>query len=149
MKFMLDTGNLGQLCHPKNAKNKAICEWFQVLLEKGETIVYLPELADYELRRKLLHLVPKDQADQKSIDRLNALASTLDYLRIDTAAMRKAAELWADARSKGHSTSDEKSLDGDVILAAQALSVEATVITTNRKHISRFFGVKDWFDLKS
>ena len=76
MNLMLDTGILGQLCHPKNLENKAICEWFQILLKKAEATVYLPELADYELRRKLLHLISKKQAEARSIDRLDALAST-------------------------------------------------------------------------
>ena len=35
-----------------------------------------------------------------------------------TAAMRKAAEFWADTRRQGTPTADEKAIDADVILAA-------------------------------
>ncbi len=57
--------------------------------------------------------------------------------------MPKAAELWASIRNQGKSTASNDSLDGDVILVAQAISQLATfdevvVITTNLKHISRF-----------
>lgn len=53
--------------------------------------------------------------------------------------MLKAAELWAEARKQGKPTADNKALDGDVILASQAILVanlghEVIVATTNKKH---------------
>ncbi len=67
--------------------------------------------------------------------------------------MRKAAELWAWVRNQGKPTASNESLDGDVILVAQAIlqlkSFERViVVTTNFKHISRFESegicVVDW-----
>ncbi len=48
------------------------------------------------------------------------------------------ARLWADARQRGLPTAPPHGLDGDVILAAQALSVQGSVATTNRSHLSVF-----------
>ena len=67
--------------------------------------------------------------------------------------MRKAAELWAWVRNQGKPTASDDSLDGDVILAAQAILQlpsfdEVIIVTTNLKHISRFESegiyVADW-----
>jgi predicted nucleic acid-binding protein len=66
------------------------------------------------------------------------LANDLVYLPITTAIMRDAARLWADARSRGFPTASPQGLDGDVILAAQALSVQGSVATTNRGHLAAF-----------
>lgn len=65
----------------------------------------------------------------------------LQYLPISSTAMRRAAELWAGARQKGQSTADDRSIDADVILAAQTLMVGAEdviIATTNVGHLSRF-----------
>ncbi len=63
--------------------------------------------------------------------------------------MLRAAQLWADARRKGKPTADEKELDGDVILAAQALlateaSEDPIVATTNVGHLSLFIKADSW-----
>lgn len=61
--------------------------------------------------------------------------------------MRLAAELWADARTRGVPTATEESLDADVILAAQALSVGGIIVTMNTRHLERFVAAKIWEDL--
>lgn len=96
MNLVLDTGILGQLCHPGNAKNQAVCQWLSALLdsEDSDLQIVLPEICDYELRRKLLHLIRQGQATLKSIERLNDLTRILDYLPLETESMHKAAELW-------------------------------------------------------
>lgn len=116
--------------------------------EAEEHRVFLPEIADYELRRKLLHLVRTRQGDEISIERLDVLGKQLDYLPIRTETMRRAAVLWAEARSTGSSTAAPEALDGDVILAAQAQEVSGVVITENRKHLARYVTVSAWQDVK-
>ncbi|MCY2993492.1 MAG: hypothetical protein NTY19_37280 [Planctomycetota bacterium] len=139
MYLLLDTGLLGQLCHPGNAANKRASDWVEAILRSGsEDRVFLPEVCDYELRRKLLHLIQKGQSTRRSVQRLNDLGELLDYLPLDTSTMRKAAEFWCDSRSRGNPTASNEALDGDVILAAQAAAVSGTVVTTNRKHLAQF-----------
>jgi predicted nucleic acid-binding protein len=149
MNLVLDTGILGQLCHSTQRKNRPVVEWLATILDNDfETRVFLPEICDYELRRKLLHLISKGQVEPRSIDRLNALIDLLEYLPIDTETMRHAAELWAKARVMGLPTADEKSLDGDVILAAQAALSNSTMVTTNVKHLSRYGMARHWSELQ-
>ncbi|HKB01570.1 MAG TPA: nucleic acid-binding protein [Gemmataceae bacterium] len=104
--------------------------------------VIIPEIADYEVRRELIRA-----GKASSIARLDALAAATNYLPLSTAAMRKAAELWAAARKAGKPTATEKAIDGDVILAAQALTLgepSVVVATTNVGHLSRFVTAQDW-----
>ena len=147
MKLLLDTGVLGRLCHPNQNHNRLAVQRLAMLLDSGEIEVLLPEIADYELRRKLLHLIAKGQATHRSIDRLDAFAMQLDYLPLSTAVMRRAAEMWADSRGRGQPTASDVALDGYVILAAQAESVGGIVATDNPKHLQRYVVARGWSDL--
>lgn len=149
MNLILDTSLLGRLCHPTQLKNRTFVAWLNTLLKKDEdeTDIFVPEVCDYELRRKLLHMISKGQTTPRSIDILNELASTLIYLPLDTHTMRRAAELWSDLRSRGLPTASDAELDGDVILAAQAESVSAIIVTENKKHMTRLGDAKTWDEL--
>ena len=65
--------------------------------------------------------------------------------------MLKAAALWATARRDGVKTADDRELDCDVILAAQALSMDEAeslvIATTNVRHLSRFADARIWQDI--
>ena len=126
---MLDTGPLGKLAHPRPRAD--ITEWFN-RLEGANVIVIVPEIADFAVRRSLLAagLVTA----RKALDRLKVSKS---YKPITTSAMLKAAESWADARSRGQPTADPRELDGEVVLAAQAIEAGAIVATENVGHPSR------------
>jgi predicted nucleic acid-binding protein len=86
----------------------------------------------------------------RGLARLDALAARLEYLPLTTAAMRQAAVFWAQARQQGRPTADARALDGDVILAAQAMTLGATDVvmaTTNVGHLSRFAPAALWPDI--
>jgi len=136
---MLDSGPLGRIAHPR--PNQEIMAWFIALL-KANVVVMIPEIADYEVRRSLLLA-----GLTKSIIRLNQLKQTLIYQPLSTEVMLKAAELWAEARRVGKPTADPHALDGDVILAAQALQVDAIIATENVGHLSHFVEAKHWKEI--
>lgn len=145
--IILDTGPLGLLANPKvSAEGLACRQWARDQIAAGVE-VFLPEIADYEVRRELL------QARLlASIARLDTLRDELDYLALTTAVMHRAAQLWAEARQAGRPTADRHALDGDVILAAQALSLgyapgEVIVATTNSGHLSRFLTARRWQEI--
>ena len=114
--ILLDSTPVGLITNPKaNFLAKECQEWFKTLFKRGYDVI-LSEIVDYEIRRELL------RANKLSgIRKLNQLKSELIYLPITTEVMLKAAELWAEVRKKGKPTADNKALDGDVILTAQAV----------------------------
>jgi len=135
-RIVLDSGPLGEISHPR--PNREVADWLERLLRKGAT-VYVPEIADYEVRRELIRA-----GLQEGVKRLDRLKSVLNYLPINTEVMLKAAELWAEARNRGTPTADPKALDADVILAAQALQISGSVATENVRHLNLFVEAKDW-----
>jgi hypothetical protein len=84
------------------------------------------------------------------IQRLNGLREQLRFppLKPDV-DLRKAAELWAESRTRGFGIADDKELDMDVILAAQALDARGEgdvliVATYNVRLSSRYVDARDW-----
>jgi len=136
---MLDTGPLGMFAHPR--ADREIVEWVDNLVISGVSVI-IPEIADYELRRNLLL-----EGLMRSLARLDQLKGFLLYAPLTTEVMLKAAEFWAEARRQGQPTADPKELDGDVILAAQALQVGAVVATDNVGHLSLFVEAKSWREI--
>lgn len=144
--IILDTGVLGKIIYPFNSENAECAAWLRAIIGNGRQIG-VPEIADYELRRKLIHI-----GSHKSIGRLDSLIAVVHYLPITTRIMKSAAHLWADARGKGRPTAGESRLDIDTILAAQSLAVmekegEALIATTNPRHLSLFAEARNWMDI--
>jgi len=142
--LLLDTAVLGRLTHPRPSDE--IRDWLARLREAGVAVM-VPEIADYELRRELLR---EGLAD--SLARLDRLGVFLRYVPLTTRAMRLAAEFWARARAIGRPTAPNQTLDGDVILAAQAAVVadeadEAIIATDNVGHLSLFADARRWTDI--
>lgn len=138
---LLDTGPLGQIA--RRRPDQRIVHWTRMLVTDGARLV-IPEICDYELRRELVRARLVD-----SIGALDDLATLFDYLPIDTATMRLAAELWAQVRESGKPTADLKELDGDVIIAAQARLLseaghDVVVATNNVAHLSRLVPAHPW-----
>ncbi len=117
--ILLDAGPLGLITNPRASQETRDCNlWLESLVLK-EVQVKIPEIADYEVRRELL------RADKfKGIKRLDDLQLYLDYVPLTTKTMLKAAQFWAQVRKQGIPTADNKALDGDVILAAQAIIIK-------------------------
>ncbi len=64
--------------------------------------------------------------------------------------MRQAAKLWAQARQQGQPTAGDKTIDADMILVAQAMTLEIpdlVIATTNLGHLSRFITAELWQDI--
>lgn len=142
MIVLLDAGPLGMVSNPNaSATNKECYQWMESLVVGGVR-VFVPEIADYEVRRELLRA-----NKAKGVARLNIIKSSVGYLPITTSVMLRAAELWAQARRSGMPTADPKALDCDVILAAQALEVSGIVATENVGHLSRFVDARPWRDI--
>ena len=133
---MLDTGLLGMVSHPR--PDRDVMEWVNNLLQAGAEIL-VPEITDYEVRRELLRA-----KKSKGIKRLEDLKRTMGYVPITTEAMLKAAEFWATDRRRRRPTANDEALDGDAILAGQAVTLDTGGDrachrhTTNVKHLSRF-----------
>lgn len=144
--IVLDAGPVGLITNPKLSEQGIACnQWLQSHL-KAKNRVILPEIADYEVRRELLRAKKK-----KGHDRLDELSQLIEYLPLTTAAMRQAAELWAQARQKGQPTAGDKTIDGDMILIAQAITIESSeviIATTNVNHLSRFIAAELWQNVK-
>lgn len=139
---LLDAGPIGLVTNPKLSPESTLCtRWLQTLITSNIRVI-IPEIADYEVRRELL------RANKvRGIARLDELANSIEYLPITTAAMRQAAMFWAQARQQGQPTAGDKTIDSDMILAAQAMTldvVDVVIATTNVGHLSRFATADLW-----
>jgi predicted nucleic acid-binding protein len=148
MIVVLDAGPVGLASNPSGGSEAVRCqEWLEAL--STGVAVYVSEIADYEVRRELLR-----GNKVESLARLDGLNRTFGYLMIDTATMRRAAELWAEARNRGRPTAGPAALDADVILAAQAqLLAQAAgdlvvVATDNIRHLGQFVDARRWQEIE-
>lgn len=134
-----------------HAQGDACKAWFLALEAAGHRF-YVPEPADYELRRELLRA--GQAASVARLNRFNA-AEPDRCLPLTTADWRRGAVLWARARSSGRTTAPPEALDGDVLIAAQAetflpaaqgLSARL-VATANLGHLSALTQAALWSDI--
>ena len=107
-------------------------------------MVILSEIADYEVRRELIRA-----GKENGLKKLDKFKNVLLYRPLTTEVMLLAAQLWADARKRGRPTAEPNALDGDAILAAQAIleanpGNEVVIATTNVGHLSQFVDARDW-----
>ena len=145
LAILLDSGPLGLATNPGGSEEAAACGQWLVKAAIGGATVFVPEIADYEVRRELIRA-----HRTAGIARLDALIDRVEYLAITTAAMRRAAMFWAEARRQGRPTAADAALDGDVILAAQSATLDrpdVIVATTNVRHLSRFVPAKLWTEI--
>ncbi len=142
--IILDSGPLGMVTNPQAKPPYLECQlWLGSLLQNGEMVI-LPEIADYEVRRELIRA-----GKERGIRKLDLFKNVLTYRPLTTEVMLLAAQLWADARRRGRPTAEPNALDGDVILAAQAIlegsqGNEVVIATTNVGHLSQFVDAREW-----
>jgi predicted nucleic acid-binding protein len=138
VRLLLDTAVLGEVCHPR--KYADVRAWL------GRAVVHhdilISEVADYELRRELLRI-----CSHRSLDRLDELTRELTYVPMATSTWRAAAKLWATLRRTGTVTAAPNALDGDVLIAAQALAEGASVVTPNVRHFEAIVPAFAWRDV--
>jgi len=141
---VLNSTPLGILCHPRTPPHVRTCRrCVRDLLAAGRRVI-VPEITDYDIRRELIRL-----GSTLALSNLDDYGTQLEYLPLTTAAMRLAAELRAQARRNGRPTAPDPALDGDVILAAQALTLNNPVViaTGNPAHLSRFVPAELWSNI--
>ena len=143
--ILLDSGLLGLITNPRASAAAAACgSWLVSAIGSGATVL-VPEIADYEVRRELIRA-----RRASGVARLDAFIEQVGFLPIETVAMRRAAAFWAEARQEGRPTAADPALDGDVILAAQAATLDhadVIIATTNPGHLSRYTPAKLWTDI--
>ena len=144
---LLDSGPLGLVTHPRGGRDaRDAKDWLAGLLA-ARVQVRVPEIADYETRRELVRA-----GRTGGVGRLDELGRSVGYVPLTTGTMRRAADFWASARTRGRPTAPDHALDGDVILAAQAAELTAggddvVVATTNVGHLSRFVAASHWSEV--
>lgn len=153
MIVLLDSEPLGLATNPKNSAEAEACRaWLRALPPAGHLLL-IPAIIDYEVRREL-----RLYGKVRGLRNLDALAGPGRFLPLTTEAMRQAAEFWADLRRLGLPTADRLALDADVILCAQAATLntpalgragEPIVIATgNVGHLSRLVDARRWQDIQ-
>lgn len=147
MRLLLDTNVLRRLCHP--GRNEQVGAWYRGWinygLAGGDVEIVISAVADYELRRGYMYALSGSKDIRKSLAQLDELCGLWEVQQVSARNLRDAAGLWADARRGGYSTADERAVDWDVIIAAQALEKPAVVVTSNGKHLARYgIDARDW-----
>jgi predicted nucleic acid-binding protein len=147
--IVLDSGPLGLLTRPRHVPIARACAtWLRLILDSGLRVT-IPAVADYEVRRELTRLGSK-----QALAQLDMLGTQLGVIPISNEALRQASQFWAEARQSGRPTADPHALDGDVILAAQALleaqpTEDLIVATTNVRHLGQFVTAMLWNEIKA
>jgi len=146
MIILLDSTPLSLLTNAKAPPiTVAVLQWARDMRVAGHSLL-VPAVADYEVRREL-----ERSNKVRSIIRLDGWSG--EYLPLTESAIKLAAKLWAQVRNSGLTTADPKELDGDVLIAAQALDLglpasDFIVATSNVSHLSRLVPADEWHNIK-
>lgn len=149
MTVFLDTGPLGLLTNPKRPPETVRALTWAIAMRRAGHRFLVPAIADYELRRELERagkaqgIVALDLWNNAVPDR---------YIPLSDSALRLGSKLWARARQTGTPTADPKELDGDVLIAAQALDLglptsDFIIATVNVGHLSLFAPADLWTNI--
>ena len=153
LAVVLDTTPLGLLSQKKGVSEADACRAWAADLDQFGCRFFVPEIADYELRRELIR-----QGSAAAVRRLDAFDASVtgEYLTLNTRAIRLAADLWARVRNQGKTTAPPEALDADALIAAQANLLNPTafglaavvVATANVGHLSALTNAVLWSDIR-
>jgi predicted nucleic acid-binding protein len=137
----LDASVIGLLCSHPTLPQVAGCLAWVARLKNAGTIVVLPDITLYEVRRELIRV-----GAHVKLARLSRLGISLKSAPVTPDAWLKAADFWAIVRATGKPTADPNALDGDAILAGVAATIGAPgdqviIATSNVGHMARFPGI--------
>ena len=151
--IVLDTRPLGLLTQKQGNAGGDTCRTWAAELDRVGCLIFVPEAADYELRREFVRV-----GNEGAIARLDLFNASVtgQYLPLTTPDFRRAAELWARVRNQGRTTSPPDALDADALIAAQAQRLDlaafglASVIvaTANVGHLSALTDAVLWSDIR-
>src|SRR4026207_1536570 len=114
LPLLLDSNILSRVVRPDVGENQPFISAVSSLLQDERFEPCVPEIIDYEMRRKLLHVGHhRHQGRKWALRALTILdmMATLVYVPQTTGAMRLAAEIWAQTRAEGLSRAPEEHLD--------------------------------------
>ncbi len=115
------------------------CRQWMTDCEQAGSVFLVPAIVYYEEAREM-----EMRQAAKQLERLqNFCFDPARFIPLTTDHLTAAANLWGQVRRAGQPTSDRHALDGDVILAAQVLSLglppsQYVVATRNAQHLIRF-----------
>lgn len=152
LAILLDTGPLGLVTAPVGHTDGDSCKQWYATLEAIGSRFYVPQIADYELRRELIR-----SHKTESVAMLNTFnkAEADRYLCLTADQIHLAAQFWARLRNEHRAGTDDKSLDADLLIAAQAEELlnsdpfldDVIVATTNPKHLKSVTRAELWSDI--
>lgn len=122
-------------------------QWIDDCEHSGRRIL-IPAVAYYEVLRSL-----ELRGATSQIGRLKEFCLNGDrFMSLTTRHLESAAQLWAQERKEGKPSAGSESLDADVIITAQALSLglpssDYVIATTNPAHIAPFAPCDLWTNI--
>lgn len=136
-RLILDTNVVSRVILPAAKDNTSFACWLKSISQRPEVDFLLSAAVDYEIRRHLICKFLKDP-NFRGVQRFEEFRKRVTYLPILEQDWLKACSIWANKKHSGKPTENDESSDLDSVIAAQALRLEATVVTENVKH---FHGV--------
>jgi tRNA(fMet)-specific endonuclease VapC len=129
---LLDTDILSELIKLRNA---AVQQHALVYTQQLGPLV-LSAITRYEIRRGF-----KQQNATTQLARFEVFCGNSIVLPLDEATFDRASDLWAFARTNGHSAND-----ADILIAATALHHQRVLVTGNTRHFAWVPGLTtiDW-----
>ncbi len=113
-------------------------QWIEACETAGHRIL-IPAISYYEALREM----EMRRATGQIIRLKTFCLAKKRFIPLTTTHLELAAQLWGQTRRAGQPTADPQALDGDVILAAQAIALgfppsQFIIATTNPGHIIRY-----------